>query len=92
MTHVTHVKSDPFDPLTHEPSTHCLLCITLPEVHSRLYLWFSSTDDELETHGAMVALPGATLYDRHQNYDSNNSKSKYAHTAQILTVITNRAT
>jgi len=25
MTHVTHPKSDPFDPLTHEPSTHCLL-------------------------------------------------------------------
>ena len=25
-THVTHPKSDPFDPLTHDPSTHCLLC------------------------------------------------------------------
>jgi len=26
MTHVTHPKSDAFDPLTHDPSTHCLLC------------------------------------------------------------------
>jgi len=26
MAHVTYPKSDPFDPLTHEPSTRCLLC------------------------------------------------------------------
>jgi len=25
MTHVTHPESDPFDPLVHDPSTHCLL-------------------------------------------------------------------
>jgi len=30
MTHVTHPKSDKFDPLTHDPSTHCLLWPALP--------------------------------------------------------------
>ena len=29
MTHVTHPKSDPHDPLAHDPSTHCLLWVPI---------------------------------------------------------------
>jgi len=42
MTHMTQPKSDLFDPLIHDPSTHCQLCfMTL----SPLNFWFRNYRD-----------------------------------------------
>jgi len=38
MTHVTHPKSDPFDPLIHDPSAHCLALVIMATIGMIRYL------------------------------------------------------